>query len=84
MVFYKMLNVRLKRGKFNILRNTINWVCRGDTDELRRSNYLEEVELSGTDCIDRQNNCILWTIAAIVSSMVNGKFLLWQNEYYFA
>ena len=33
--------------------------------------------------IDRQNSCILW-IAAIVSSIANGKFLLWQNEYNFA
>ena len=27
---------------------------------------------------------ILWTIVAIVSSIANGKFLLWQNEYNFA
>ena len=27
---------------------------------------------------------ILWTIAAIVSSIANGKFLLWQNDLYFA
>ena len=27
---------------------------------------------------------ILWTIAAIVSSIANGKFLLWQNDPYFA
>ena len=25
---------------------------------------------------------ILWTIATIVSSMANGKFLLWQNDPY--
>ena len=31
----------------------------------------------------RQNNCTLWTIAAIVSSIANGKFLLRQNEYIF-
>ena len=27
---------------------------------------------------------ILWTIAAIVSSIANGKFLLWQNDLHFA
>ena len=27
---------------------------------------------------------ILWTMAAIVSSIANGKFLLWQNDPYFA
>ena len=27
---------------------------------------------------------ILWTIAAIVSSIANAKFLLWQNDPYFA
>ena len=27
---------------------------------------------------------ILWTIAAVVSSIANGKFLLWQNDPYFA
>ena len=34
--------------------------------------------------IDRQNNCISRIIVAIVSSIANGKFLLWQNEYNFA
>ena len=27
---------------------------------------------------------ILWTIAAFVSSIANGKFLLWQNDPHFA
>ena len=27
---------------------------------------------------------ILWTITAIVSSIANSKFLLWQNDPYFA
>ena len=27
---------------------------------------------------------ILWITAAIVSSIANGKFLLWQNDPYFA
>ena len=40
--------------------------------------------LSIENCTDRQSNCILWTIAVIVSWMANGKFLLWQNEYNFA
>ena len=34
---------------------------------------------------DWQNNCISQTnVAAIVSSIANGKFLLWQNEHNFA
>ena len=33
---------------------------------------------------DWQNICISRTIAAIVSSIAKGKFLLWQNEYNFA
>ena len=34
-----------------------------------------------TKTSDRQNNCILQTIATIVSSIANGKFILCQNEY---
>ena len=33
---------------------------------------------------DRQNESHLCTIAMIVSSIANGKFLLWQNDPYFA
>ena len=33
---------------------------------------------------NRQNDCILWTIATIVFWTGNGKFILWQNEYNFA
>ena len=34
--------------------------------------------------LDGQNKVILWPIAAIISSIANGKFLLWQNDLYFA
>ena len=37
-------------------------------------------QASHTICPDKQNNCILQIIAAIVSSIANGKFLLWLNE----
>ena len=45
------------------------------------SSDLSQKHTKITSNCDRQNNCILLTIAAIVSSIDNGKFLLWQNEY---
>ena len=61
--------------------------------DIKKTPYLGQVWVSrslsqgqghthGGNCwFDRQNYWILWTIAAIVSSIAKDKFLLWQNEY---
>ena len=65
--------------------NSITYICaRFILMGQKFQKLLKSAPTVGNTLIVKQNNCILRTIATIVSWIGNGKFLLWQNEYNFA